>query len=71
MPGIPAGIFNGNELGDNALTGPPIDEALTPSLIDGSYFWGDGNFVFDARSFVATGFNGSGISVGLVVVNPS
>jgi hypothetical protein len=71
MPGIPAGILNGNELGDNALTGPPIDEALIPSLIDGSYFWDDGNFVFDARSFVATGFNGSGISVGRVVVKPS
>ena len=58
-------------LGDSAETGAPRDEALIPSLIVGSYFEVGVSFVLDGRSFVAIGFRGSGISDGLVVVNPS
>jgi hypothetical protein len=68
---MPAGALNGKVLGVKALTGAPRDDALIPPLMDGSYFGVGGNFVFDARSFVATGFSGSGISDDLVVVNPS
>jgi hypothetical protein len=68
---MPAGVFIGNVLGDRADTGDPIDDALIPALMVGSYFVVVGSFVFDGRSFVATDFNGSGISLGLVVVNPS
>jgi hypothetical protein len=58
-------------LGDNAETGAPRDDALTPPFMLGSYFVFDGSFVLDAKSFVATGFNASGKLVGWVVVNPS
>ena len=68
---MPAGVFIGNVLGDKALTGDPSDDALIPSLMVGSYFVFVGSFVFDGRSFVAIGFNGSGISLGLVAINPS
>jgi hypothetical protein len=68
---MPAGVFIGNVLGDKADTGDPSDDALIPALMVGSYVGVAGSFVFDGRSFVATGFNGSGISLGLVVVNPS
>ena len=71
IPGIPAGVFIGNVLGDIAETGVPIDDALIPPLILGSYFAVGWSFVLDARSFVATGFKGSGRSDGLVVVKPS
>jgi hypothetical protein len=64
-------MLTGNVLGDKDETGEPTDEALTPPLIPGSYFVSDGSFVFDGRSFVATGRKAAGRSVGLVVVNPS
>jgi hypothetical protein len=68
---MPAGRFIGNVLGDKAETGAPRDDALIPPLMLGSYLVLVGSFVLDARSFVAIGFRGSGISDGLVVVNPS
>jgi hypothetical protein len=71
IPVIPPGAFKGNVLGDIAETAVPREDALTPSLILGSYLEFVGNFVFDCKSFVATGFNGSGISLGRVVVKPS
>lgn len=71
IPGIPPGTFIGNVLGDKALTGAPRDDALMPPLMVGSYFVFVGSFVLDARSLVAIGLSGSGISDGLVVVNPS
>jgi hypothetical protein len=71
IPGIPAGAFKGNVLGDKAETGEPTDDALIPPLILGSYFVSVGSFVFDGRSFVATGRKAGGRSFGLVVVNPS
>jgi len=60
---MPAGVFIGNVLGDRADTGDPRDDALIPALIVGSYFGVGGSFVLDVRSFVAIGFNGSGISL--------
>jgi hypothetical protein len=71
IPGIPPGAFNGKVLGDNTDTGPPREEAVTPPLILGSYFGVAGNLVFDGKSFVATGFNGSGMSLLLEFVYPS
>jgi hypothetical protein len=65
---MPAGIFIGNVLGDKAETGAPSDDALIPAFMVGSYFGVGGSFVLDARSFVAIGFNGSGMSDD---VNPS
>jgi hypothetical protein len=68
---MPAGVFMGKVLGDKAETGAPSDDALIPSFIFGSYFGVDGNFVLDARSFVAIGLSGSGMSDDLVSVKPS
>ena len=71
IPGIPAGIFKGNVLGDMEETGEPRDEALTPLLRLGSYRVFSGKFELDCAFLVARGFRGSGISDGLVVVKPS
>jgi hypothetical protein len=60
---MPAGVFIGNVLGDKADTGDPSDDALIPALMLGSYFGVGGSFVLDGSSFVATDFNGSGISL--------
>jgi hypothetical protein len=69
IPGIPAGIFNGKVLGDNADTGEPTEDALIPPFIVGSYFTSAALFP-DELTRVSTGFNASGIG-GVGPVNPS
>jgi hypothetical protein len=71
IPGIPAGISNGNVLGDNADTGEPTEDALIPPFIVGSYFTLAAPFPDpDELTRVSTGFNASGIG-GVGPVNPS